>query len=249
MLWSWQLRTFPADLIHRPKPNPWTDGPAGVAHVDSHMRRVITEYIVDAARLEDCWQHSLQFQSLVRRWESHVFAEAPMDKEALLGHLTTDMRRFRHAKGNVEQDARFPKLPEEEITESDRNQSTFWSCFDPVPLRALNFWSNLTPSSDDTVARPLAFASPEMVVEVEDRSKGKPMRPHAAALAAPSGRLRPLLGRRTSQRRMPSMRPCSTSPSAPPPSSTHASLRTSLLPTTAMEPRVCRSRVAASPSL
>ncbi len=31
------------------------------------------------------------------------------------------------------------------------------------------------------MARPLAFASPEMVVEVEDRSKGKPMPPRSGA--------------------------------------------------------------------
>ena len=115
VIWSTHLRSVPVDLIHRPKANAWTDGAATVAHVDAHEDRVITEYVVDAARLEDCWNHSKGFRSLVSRWMTRAHVHENADKETSLGYLTADMRRLRHARGNVEKDMRFLAIPQGEV--------------------------------------------------------------------------------------------------------------------------------------
>ena len=181
VIWSTQLRSVPADLIHRAKPNPWTDGAAAQAHVDAHEDRVLTEYVVDAARLEDCWNHSKGFRDLVSRWMRHACPHESADKETDLRYLTTDMRRFRYARGNVQQDAQFPAIPQGEVEAGDQLPSTFWAKFLPVPVDALSFWCNLTPN-EGAIAKPLAFGKPGAVELVADRSQGKrPMPPRAGA--------------------------------------------------------------------
>ena len=85
-----------------------------MAHVDAHEDRVITEYVVDAARLEDCWNHSKGFRSLVPRWMTRTHVHENADKETSLSYLTADMRRLRYARGNVEKDVRFPAIPQGE---------------------------------------------------------------------------------------------------------------------------------------
>ena len=181
MVWSTQLRSVPADLIHRAKPNAWKDSAAVVAHVDAHDDRVLTEYVVDAERLEDCWDHSKGFRDLVSRWMLHVYPHESTDKETCLRALTIDMRRFRYARGNVEKDARFPAIPEVELEVGDELPSTFWLKFSPVPVDALSFWCNLTPN-EGAIAKPLAFGKPGAVALVTDRSKGKnPIKARAGA--------------------------------------------------------------------
>ena len=181
-IWSTQLRSVPADLIARPKPNVCTDGAAKDPHVDSHPRRVLTEYVVDAARLDDCWTHSGDFRALVGRWMSRYFPADVGDKAKSLGHLTQDMRRLRYQRTYVDVDARVAPLLREEVSDLDKEPSTFWGAFDLVPLRAWSFWCNLTPEADQRVAKPLGFAAGQDVVEVAERSlTKKPMPPRPGA--------------------------------------------------------------------
>lgn len=181
-IWSTQLRSVPADLIARPKPNPWTDGAARDPHVDSHPRRVLTEYVVDAARLEDCWTHSEGFRALAGRWMARYFPAEVGSKAKSLGRLTQDMRRLRYQRAYVDVDARVAPLPKEEVGDGDEEPSTFWAAFDLVPLRASSFWCNLTPEADQRVAKPLAFAPPRDAVEVAERAlTRKPMAPRPGA--------------------------------------------------------------------
>ena len=93
----------------------------------------------------------------------------PLDKATILKHLTEDFRRYRVHAGKMEGNT-CPGIPESEITESDMQFSSFWVRFKTVPCKALSFWCNFTPGTD--VAKPLAFAPPTDVVEVEDRSVG-----------------------------------------------------------------------------
>ena len=186
VIWSVQMRTVPADLVHRPKPNPWTDGAAKDAHVDSHGKRPLTEYIVDAARLEDCWKHSPEFRDMASHWMSLYF---PNDvgnfTEACLAHLTRDMRRFRYYHTFVQRDSRVAPMLEKDVEEDDKAASTFWSAFDMVPCEALSFWWNLTPSVDECVAKALAFCDPTETEEVKDRAatrKPMPSRPGAGGV-------------------------------------------------------------------
>ena len=184
-IWSTQMRTVPADLIHRPKPNPWTDGAAKDAHVDSHGKRVLTEYIVDSARLADFWKHSEQFQDLVALWMSSYFPGDALGEEASLMRLTRDMRRFRHHHTFVEKDGRVAPMLQEDVEEEDKEPSTFWSAFELVPREALSFWWNVTPSEDELVAKALAFCDPKETEEVEDRAATRrpmPSRPGAGGI-------------------------------------------------------------------
>lgn len=180
--WSTQVRSVPADLISRPKPNPWTDGAASVPHVDSHKDRVLTEYVVDAARLEDCWTHSQGFRALVGKWMSVFFADQEQDKMECLARLTQDMRRLRYHHTYREVDSRVAPLPEAEVHDADKEPSTFWLAFSLVPKKAHSFWCNLTTEVDERVAKPLAFAHPSQVTLVPERSLGRkpmPVRPGA----------------------------------------------------------------------
>ena len=90
IIWSTQLRSVPTNLIRRAKPNPWTDGPSETPHIDSHPDRQIHEYVVDSARLEDCWNHSRQFRTLSIRWMATMFPDSSLDKAIILKHLTED---------------------------------------------------------------------------------------------------------------------------------------------------------------
>ena len=182
LIWSTQMRSVPADLIVRPKPNPWTDGAASAPHVDSHKDRVLTEYVVDAARLDDCWTHSQGFRSLVGKWMSVFFPDQEQDKMECLARLTQDMRRLRYHHTYTEVDSRVAPLPKAEVSDADKEPSTFWSAFSLVPKKAHSFWCNLTTEADERVAKPLAFAHPSQVTLVPERSLGKkpmPVRPGA----------------------------------------------------------------------
>lgn len=183
VIWSTQVRSVPADLIVRPKPNPWTDGAAKDPHVDSHFERVLTEYVVDAARLEDCWTHSAGFRALAGKWMSTFFAEHEQDNKAeCLAKLTQDMRRLRYHHTFVEKDSRVAPLAAEEVSDTDKEPSTFWSAFELLPIDAGSFWCNLTTEADERVAKPLAFAHPSKVTHVPDRSLTKrPMPPRVGA--------------------------------------------------------------------
>ena len=179
LIWSMQLRSVPADLIVRPKPNAWTDGAAREPHVDSHPERALTEYVVDAARLEDCWNHSAGFRALVGMWMSTFFSEHGQDKAECLAKLTQDMRRLRYHHTFVEKDSRVAPLVAEEVSDADREPSTFWSAFELVPNNASSFWCNLTTEADERVAKPLAFAHPSKVTHVADRSVTKKPMPES----------------------------------------------------------------------
>ena len=169
IIWSTQLRSVPTNLIRRANPNPWTDGPSETPHIDSHPDRQLHGYVVDSARLEDCWNHSHQFRTLSIRWMATMFPDSSLDKAIILKHLTEDFRRYRVHAGKMQGNT-CPGIPEAEITQSDMQVSSFWVRFKTVPCKAVSFWCNLTPGTD--VAKPLAFASPTEVVEVEDRSVG-----------------------------------------------------------------------------
>ena len=173
MIWSTQIRSDPADLIVRPKPNPWTDGVARAPHVDSHKDRVLTEYVVDATRLDDCWTHSQGFRSLVGKWMSVFYPDQEQDKMECLARLTQDMRRLRYHHSYTEVDSRVAPLPEAEVSEADKEPSTFWSAFSLVPKKAYSFSCNLTTETDERVAKPLAFAHPSKVTLVPERSLGR----------------------------------------------------------------------------
>ena len=201
VIWSTQMRTVPEDLIRRPNPNRWSDGPATDAHVDSHGKRVLTEYIVDAQRLADCWRHSPEFRDVAAQWMSLYFPKDifqlclachPKDlssaefTDACLARLTRDMRRLRyHARFSG--DGSVAPLLDGDVEEDDKAPSTFWSAFDMVPLEASSFWMNLTPSADERVAKALAFCNPGETTEVEDRAATKraktlPSRPGAGGV-------------------------------------------------------------------
>ena len=188
IIWSTQLRSVPADLIVRPNPKAWTDGAATVSHVDSHPERVLTEYVVDKERLEDCWTHSTGFRALVARWMKTFYAEHDEhDKAECLFLLTLDMRRLRYHHTFIEKDNRVAPLAAAEVVSdppfyTDKKPSTFWSAFDLVPTDARSFWCNLTTEADERVAKPLAFAQPSKVTHVADRSlKRTPMPPRTGA--------------------------------------------------------------------
>jgi len=113
---------------------------------------------------------------------SVYFAHEAGHKEETLARLTQDMRRLRYHHTFTVADSRVASLPLEEVCDSDREFSTFWSIFDLVPVQASSFWCNLTPRADEKVAKPLAFANPMDVVEVAERSlKRKPMPPRVGA--------------------------------------------------------------------
>ena len=173
LIWSTQMRSVPAELIVRPKPNAWTDGAANAPHVDSHQDRILTEYVVDAARLDDCWTHSQGFRDLVGKWMSVFFPTEEPDKMECLARLTQDMRRLRYHHTYTEVDSRIAPLPEAEVTDADKAPSTFWSAFSLVPKKAYSFWCNLTTEADERVAKPLAFAHPSQVTLVPERSLSK----------------------------------------------------------------------------
>ena len=151
-------------------------------HVDSHPQRILTEYVVDAARLEDCWAHSPGFRALAGKWMSVFFAEQEQDKAECLARLTQDVRRLRYHHTFREVDSRVAPLAAEEVRDSDTEPPTFWSAFALVPTDANSFWCNLTVEADQRVAKPLAFAHPSKVTQVPERSLTRgPMPPRAGA--------------------------------------------------------------------